>query len=126
MRGSSNSGRPGTWATRWRRGRRLRDTGETFVPFQAPGTWDVLALDTQRKQARQAAGVRHFGVWLMTATDLGAIGAVEAARGTIVEHGEFVPGEPYLFAQDPHGYTIELWYQLPTPVDPPLESPVSI
>jgi catechol 2,3-dioxygenase-like lactoylglutathione lyase family enzyme len=33
--------------------------------------------------------------------------------------GEFVPGEPYLFATDPDGYTFEIWYEVPTPVDPP-------
>lgn len=32
--------------------------------------------------------------------------------------GEFVPGEPYVFASDPDGYEVELWYELPTPVDP--------
>jgi len=29
-----------------------------------------------------------------------------------------VPGEPYLFATDPDGYEIEIWFELPTPVDP--------
>jgi hypothetical protein len=44
---------------------------------------------------------------------------VKEAGGTITETGEFVPGEPYLFAADPDGYTIELWYEIPTPIDPP-------
>jgi hypothetical protein len=43
---------------------------------------------------------------------------VTAAGGTVREHGEFVPGEPYLFALDPDGYELEIWYELPTPVDP--------
>jgi hypothetical protein len=30
-----------------------------------------------------------------------------------------VPGEPYIFALDPDGYEIEIWYELPTSVDPP-------
>jgi catechol 2,3-dioxygenase-like lactoylglutathione lyase family enzyme len=30
-----------------------------------------------------------------------------------------VPGEPYLFAFDPDGYEFEIWYELPTSVDPP-------
>jgi hypothetical protein len=29
-----------------------------------------------------------------------------------------VPGEPYLFAIDPDGYEIEIWFEKPTPVDP--------
>ena len=48
----------------------------------------------------------------------GAADAVVRAGGTIKEQGEFVPGEPYLFAVDPDGYEIEIWYELPTPVDP--------
>ena len=32
---------------------------------------------------------------------------------------EFVPGEPFVFAADPDGYELELWYELPTAVDPP-------
>ena len=45
--------------------------------------------------------------------------AVKAAGGTVVERGEFVPGEPYAFVRDPDGYTVEIWYELPTPADPP-------
>jgi hypothetical protein len=29
-----------------------------------------------------------------------------------------VPGEPYVFFTDPDGYEVEIWYELPTPVDP--------
>ena len=31
---------------------------------------------------------------------------------------EFVPGEPYVFFTDPDGNLVEIWYELPTPVDP--------
>jgi len=47
---------------------------------------------------------------------------VEAAGGTVREQGEFVPGEPYLFASDPDGYEFEIWYELPTSLDPPPET----
>ena len=30
-----------------------------------------------------------------------------------------MPGEPYVFFTDPDGYEVEIWYELPTPVDPP-------
>ena len=43
---------------------------------------------------------------------------VQAAGGTVVEKGEFVPGEPYLFVKDPDGNIVELWYELPTSADP--------
>jgi len=36
----------------------------------------------------------------------------------ILSRGEFVPGEPCLFATEPDGYEIEIWYELPTAVDP--------
>lgn len=26
--------------------------------------------------------------------------------------------EPYLFFEDPDGYEVEIWHELPTPVDP--------
>ena len=26
--------------------------------------------------------------------------------------------EPFLFGTDPDGYELEIWYELPTPVDP--------
>jgi hypothetical protein len=44
---------------------------------------------------------------------------VRAAGGTVKSAGEFVPGEPYVFAADPDGYEVELWYERPTPFDPP-------
>ena len=31
--------------------------------------------------------------------------------GQIIDTGQFVPGEPYVFATDPDGYTIEIWYE---------------
>ena len=35
-----------------------------------------------------------------------------------MEKGEFCPGEPYLFARDRDGYLFEIWYEIPTAVDP--------
>ena len=45
--------------------------------------------------------------------------AVRKAGGRVKEVGRFVPGEPCLFATDPDGYEIEIWFERPTPVDPP-------
>lgn len=62
----------------------------------------------------------HFGFRLTTPADIDtARTTVEAAGGVVREQGEFVPGEPYLFASDPDGYEFEIWYELPTSVDPP-------
>jgi catechol 2,3-dioxygenase-like lactoylglutathione lyase family enzyme len=92
---------------------------EGFVQLQTPGTRDVLVLEQDTKRAGRAGGIAHFGFRLIDPADIDrARTAVEAAGGTIREHGEFVPGEPYLFARDPDGYELEIWYELPTPADP--------
>jgi catechol 2,3-dioxygenase-like lactoylglutathione lyase family enzyme len=92
---------------------------EGFVQLQTPGTRDVLVLEEDTKRAGRGGGIAHFGFRLIDPTDIDrARSAVEAAGGTIREHGEFVPGEPYLFALDPDGYELEIWYELPTAVDP--------
>ena len=90
-----------------------------FVQLQTPGTRDVLVLERNPGRAGAAGGVAHFGFRLQKPEDIdGARRAVESAGGTVREQGEFVPGEPYLFARDPDGYDVEIWYELPTPVDP--------
>jgi catechol 2,3-dioxygenase-like lactoylglutathione lyase family enzyme len=92
---------------------------EGFVQLQTPGTRDVLVLEQDAKRAGRGGGIAHFGFRLIDPADIDrARTAVEAAGGTIREHGEFVPGEPYMFALDPDGYELEIWYELPTPVDP--------
>jgi len=91
-----------------------------FVQLQTPGSRDVIVLEHRPKQAGKPGGVVHFGFRLRRAEDIGAaVAAVEAAGGRVKSHGEFVPGEPYVFAEDPDGYEVELWYELPTPFDPP-------
>ena len=47
-----------------------------------------------------------------------AVRAVEQAGGTVLDHGEFCPGEPYVFFRDLDGYEVEIWHEIPTPVDP--------
>ena len=90
-----------------------------FAQLQTPGTRDVLVLEEAPDRAGAAGGVTHFGFRLRTPADIdAAIAAVEAAGGRVRESGEFVPGEPYLFAIDHDGYEFEIWYELPTPVDP--------
>jgi hypothetical protein len=34
----------------------------------------------------------------------------------VLESGEFCPGEPYVFFEDPDGSQVEVWYELPTRV----------
>jgi catechol 2,3-dioxygenase-like lactoylglutathione lyase family enzyme len=89
------------------------------IQAQTPGSRDVLVLERAPKRAGRRGGVAHFGFRLTTPADITrARKAVEAAGGLVLSQGEFVPGEPYLFCEDPDGYQVEIWYEIPTPVDP--------
>lgn len=91
-----------------------------FVQLQTPGARDVIVLEQNAKGAGKSGGIAHFGFRLQNPRDIGAAArAVQKAGGRIKDQGEFVPGEPYLFASDPDGYEIEIWFERPTPVDPP-------
>ena len=92
---------------------------DTFLQVQTPGARDAIVFDKKPESAGRSGGVIHFGFRLVDPLDIDqAVRAVESAGGQIKEHGEFCPGEPYLFATDPDGYEIEIWHELPTPVDP--------
>jgi catechol 2,3-dioxygenase-like lactoylglutathione lyase family enzyme len=90
-----------------------------FVQAQTPGSRDVLVFERRRARAGRAGGVIHFGFRLKRPADIAiAVRAAVAAGGVIVQQGEFIPGEPYVFFKDPDGYEVEIWYELPTPLDP--------
>lgn len=93
-----------------------------FIQAQTPGSRDVLVFEEKNiAQAGKSGGVAHFGFRLTDPADIdAAVREVECAGGKILSHGEFVPGEPYLFAADPDGYEIEIWYEFPTSIDPPV------
>ena len=95
---------------------------DTFLQMQTPGTRDVLVFEKKAKRAGKSGGVMHLGFRLTNPRDIKrAAREVQRAGGTIREQGEFVPGEPYLYATDPDGYKIEIWFEIPTPVDPATE-----
>ena len=90
-----------------------------FVQVQTPGSRDVIVFERAARNAGRRGGVAHFGFRLQRASDIArAKRAVIDAGATIHDTGEFVPGEPYLFFKDPDGYEVEIWYEIPTPVDP--------
>ena len=90
-----------------------------FIQAQTPGSRDVLVFERRRRGAGRPGGVMHFGFRLERAADITAARrTIKEAGGRITDHGEFVPGEPYVFFTDPDGYEVEIWYELPTPVDP--------
>ena len=91
-----------------------------FVQAQTPGSRDVMVFERKPRRAGKPGGVAHFGFRLRRPSDIArACEAVKAAGGVIRDQGEFIPGEPYVFFSDPDGYEVEIWYEIPTPVDPP-------
>ena len=90
-----------------------------FIQSQTPGSRDVLVFERRRSRAGKTGGIAHFGFRLKRAADIEmAVRAVEAAGGRVLKQGTFVPGEPYVFFEDPDGYEVEIWYEIPTPLDP--------
>jgi catechol 2,3-dioxygenase-like lactoylglutathione lyase family enzyme len=94
----------------------------TFVQVQIPKTRDVIVFELRDPEmVGTSGGIAHFGFRLCDPADIHAAAtAVQAAGGTVTSQGEFCPGEPYVYALDPDGYAIEIWYEIPTPVDPPV------
>ena len=90
-----------------------------FIQAQTPGSRDVLVFERNPEAAGKAGGIAHFGFRLRDASAIAeAIEAVKKAGGKVTATGEFVPGEPYVFFTDPDGYDVEIWYELPTPIEP--------
>lgn len=90
-----------------------------FIQAQTPGSRDVLVFDEGAPREGKRGGIAHFGFRLLDPADIEAAAkAVRKAGGKILSKGEFCPGEPYLFCTDPDGYEVEIWFELPTPVDP--------
>ena len=89
------------------------------VQAQTPGSRDVLVFERKPRHAGKPGGIVHFGFRLQRPQDIRrAQDAIREAGGTIKDSGAFVPGEPYVFFNDPDGYEVEIWYEIPTSVDP--------
>ncbi|HYF30663.1 MAG TPA: VOC family protein [Chitinophagaceae bacterium] len=85
---------------------------KTFIQFETPGCHDVVVLEESARPSTKTGGILHFGFRLVNPSDIDtAAEAVLMAGGKILDKGEFCPGEPYLFATDPDGYQIEIWYE---------------
>ena len=90
-----------------------------FIQAQTPGSRDVLVFQKTRRRQRSSRSIAHFGFRLVDPADIGAaVQAVERAGGVVLDHGEFCPGEPYVFFRDLDGYEVEIWHEIPTPLDP--------
>jgi catechol 2,3-dioxygenase-like lactoylglutathione lyase family enzyme len=85
---------------------------DSTVQVLGPGKFDVLAFEKRPAGAGVAGGIIHFGFRLVRPEDIdAAVTAVVNAGGTVTSRGEFGPGLPYAFVQDPDGYEIEIWFE---------------
>ena len=58
------------------------------------------------------SSVLHFGFRLLEPMAFDDIAvAVTNAGGAVEDKGQFVLGEPYVFARDPDGHLIEVFYE---------------
>jgi len=81
------------------------------IQAQTPGSHDILSFEEDASKAGEMKGVTHFGFRLRKPEDIEAAAIAVRAGGKILQQGEFVPREPYIFASDPDGYRIEIWYE---------------
>lgn len=85
---------------------------ENSIQVLGPGKHDVIAFDRDTKKAGKTGGITHFGFRLLKPDDIDlAVGEVEKAGGKVIRRGEFAPGFPFAFVNDPDGYEIEIWYE---------------
>jgi catechol 2,3-dioxygenase-like lactoylglutathione lyase family enzyme len=88
-----------------------------FIQLTTPGCNDILVFEKNEKFRPGAkGGIIHFGFRLRDANEMdGVMRKIKEAGAKIKDQGEFVPGSPYVFFEDPDGYEVEVWYEvLPT------------
>jgi catechol 2,3-dioxygenase-like lactoylglutathione lyase family enzyme len=86
---------------------------ENFLQVTTPGSNDIIVFEQKKADYGQTGGIAHFGFRLRNAQDIDEMAArISEAGGTIMDKGEFVPGEPYIFFKDPDGYEVEIAYEL--------------
>ncbi len=84
-----------------------------FLQVTTPGANDIIVFEKKKANYGETGGIAHFGFRLRNAKDINKMAErIDSAGGEIIEKGEFVPGEPYVFFKDPDGYEIEVWYEL--------------
>lgn len=85
---------------------------DSTIQVLGPGDKDVLAFERDLENAGKAGGIAHFGFRLVKPEDVDvAVNLVEAAGGKLKQRGEFSPGFPFAFVEDPDGYEIEIWFE---------------
>jgi len=86
---------------------------DDFLQVTTPGANDIIVFEKKKADYGKTGGIAHFGFRLRKAEDIDKMAKrIKSAGGTIIDKGEFVPGEPYIFFKDPDGYEIEICYEL--------------
>jgi len=86
---------------------------ENFLQLTTPGSNDIIVFEKKKAPYGKTGGIIHFGFRLKNADDIDEMAErIKKAGGNITSKGEFCPGEPYIFFQDPDGYEVEVWYEL--------------
>ena len=84
-----------------------------FLQVTTPGANDIIVFEKKKADYGKTGGIAHFGFRLRDAKDIDEMGKrIKSAGGIIIDKGEFVPGEPYIFFKDPDGYEVEICYEL--------------
>lgn len=82
------------------------------IQVLGPGSHDVIAFEKDIANAGRTGGIAHFGFRLVSPEDIDdAVEAVKSAGGKVLRRGEFSPGFPFAYVEDPDGYEIEIWYE---------------
>ena len=86
---------------------------DDFLQVTTPGANDIIVFEKKKADPGKTGGIAHFGFRLRDAKDIDEMAKrIKSAGGTIIDKGEFVPGEPYIFFKDPDGYEVEICYEL--------------
>ena len=85
---------------------------EDFLQLTTPGAHDILVFEKKNGASGHTGGIAHFGFRLRKPDDMAEMTEkVKKAGGKIFDSGEFEPGAPYIFFNDPDGYEVEVWYE---------------
>jgi len=84
-----------------------------MVQLTTPGCHDILVFQQQQNDLTgKTGGIIHFGFRLRNPEGITSLKEKIIEAGAVIkESGEFVPGSPYVFFEDPDGYEVEVWYE---------------
>ena len=86
---------------------------DDFLHVTTPGSNDIIVFEKKKTKYGETGGIAHFGFRLRNAKDIDEMAErIKTGGGKIIDKGEFVPGEPYVFFKDPDGYEVEIAYEL--------------